>query len=157
MRTFHLTQEPIRPDAIRNQAANPAAGALVTFEGWVRDHNEGRTVERLEYDAYPALALAEGAAILAEAVERFGVYGAECVHRTGKLEIGEIAVIVVVTSAHRDEAFAACRYIIDEVKARVPIWKKEYYSDGDSGWVNCPRCAAHAHSHGQVHAHESAD
>jgi molybdopterin synthase catalytic subunit len=67
------------------------------------------------------------------------------VHREGTLELGECAVWVGVTAAHRDEAFAACRYIIDEVKVRLPIWKKEYYVNGDSGWVNCERCAAHAH------------
>jgi len=82
---------------------------------------------------------------------RFGLDHAECVHRTGALEIGDVAVWVGVSAAHRGEAFDACRHIIDEIKHRVPIWKKEYYTDGDSGWVNCERCAAHAHA-GQ-HAH----
>ncbi len=111
----------------------------------MRDHNEGRTVQRLEYEAFEALAIKEGERIVAEAVARFGVTRAACVHRVGALGIGELAVWVGVSAAHRGEAFAACRYIIDEVKHRVPIWKKEHYADGDSGWVNCERCAAAAH------------
>ena len=124
----------------------------------MRDHNEGRTVQRLEYEAFEALAIKEGERIVAEAVARFGVTRAACVHRVGALGIGELAVWVGVSAAHRGEAFAACRYIIDEVKHRVPIWKKEHYTDGDSGWVNCERCAAaahepmHEHEHGHAHA-----
>ena len=90
-------------------------------------------------------------------MERFGVRGARCVHRLGELGLGEVAVWVGVASGHRAEAFAACRYIIDEVKHRLPIWKKEHYLDGDSGWVNCERCAeaaGHAaHGHGHPHDH----
>ena len=128
-----------------------AAGGYVCFEGWVRDHNEGRAVTRLEYEAFEALANVEGARIVQEAIARYGVRAAACVHRVGSLEIGDLAVWVGVSSPHRDEAFDACRYIIDEVKHRVPIWKKEHYVDGDSGWVNCEHCAEHAqrsHSHG---------
>jgi molybdopterin synthase catalytic subunit len=97
---------------------------------------------RLEYEAYETLAVKEGKRIVAEALARFGVRRVACVHRLGELAIGELAVWVAVSAAHRDEAFAACRYVIDEVKQRVPIWKKEHYPDGDSGWVNCERCAA---------------
>ncbi len=109
---------------------------------------------RLEYEAYEALALKEGERIVAEALERFGVRRIACVHRVGELAIGELAVWVGVSAAHRDEAFAACRYVIDEVKQRLPIWKKEHYPEGDSGWVNCERCAqpsAHAHAHDHAH------
>jgi adenylyltransferase/sulfurtransferase len=119
----------------------------------VRDHNEGRTVERLEYESFESLAVKEGERIVAEAVAKFGVTRAACVHRVGSLAIGDLAVWVGVSSAHRGEAFAACRYIIDEVKHRVPIWKKEHYTDGDSGWVNCERCAAAAHDHEHEHEH----
>ncbi len=77
---------------------------------------------------------------------KYPILLADCVHREGLLELGECAVWVGVTSAHRDEAFAACHYIIDEVKIRLPIWKKEFYVSGDSGWVNCERCAAHSHA-----------
>ena len=104
------------------------------------------------------LANKEGERIVKEAIERFGVLKAACVHRVGSLAIGDIAVWVGVSSKHRAEAFAACRYIIDEVKHRVPIWKKEHYVNGDSGWVNCERCAVpghdHAHEHPHAHAHK---
>ncbi|MCC7257580.1 MAG: molybdenum cofactor biosynthesis protein MoaE [Gammaproteobacteria bacterium] len=124
------------PDLAR-ALADPACGALVGFEGRVRDHNEGRHVERLEYEGYEELGLKEGARIIAEALERFDIAHARCVHRLGLLALGDIAVWVGVSAHHRGEAFAACRYIIDEVKDRVPIWKKEHYADGDSGWINC--------------------
>ena len=136
------------------ELADPACGGYASFEGWVRNHNEGRRVLRLEYEAYEALALKEGERIVAEALERFGVRRIACVHRVGELAIGELAVWVGVSAAHRDEAFAACRYVIDEVKQRLPIWKKEHYPEGDSGWVNCERCAqpsAHAHAHDHAH------
>jgi len=120
---------------------NVEAGGYVAFEGWVRNHNEGRSVQRLKYEAYEAVCVSEGNAILAEAKERFGLLEAACVHRTGPLALEDIAVWVGVSSPHRGEAFEACRFIIDAVKHRLPIWKKEYYADGDSGWVNCEHCA----------------
>jgi molybdopterin synthase catalytic subunit len=150
MTPFSLSQAPLAPEAYRAALQDPSAGACACFEGWVRDHNEGRAVTRLEYEAFEALANLEGARIVQEAMARYGVRAA-CVHRVGSLEIGDLAVWVGVSSAHRGEAFDACRYIIDEVKHRVPIWKKEHYVDGDSGWVNCEHCAEHAqraHSHG---------
>ena len=113
------------------------AGAVVSFDGRVRDHNEGRNVRRLAYSAYTALALAEGEAIVADACAKFGLVAAACCHRLGDLDLGDVAVRVWAAAAHREEAFAACRTIIDEVKARVPIWKKETYSDGQSAWVLC--------------------
>jgi molybdopterin synthase catalytic subunit len=108
-------------------------------------------VRHLEYEAFEALAVREGERIIAEAIARFGVAHAACVHRVGDLAIGELAVWVGVSAPHRHEAFLACRYIIDEVKRRVPIWKKEHYVSGDSGWVNCERCAA-APAHAQQRA-----
>ncbi|HZX25406.1 MAG TPA: molybdenum cofactor biosynthesis protein MoaE [Woeseiaceae bacterium] len=144
-----ISPRPIVPGELGAALTEPGAGAFVGFEGRVRNRNEGRAVERLEYEAYAPLAEKEGARIIAEACERWPILAAHCVHRTGMLEIGDYAVWVGVVSPHRDEAFAACRYIIDEVKVRLPIWKKEYYTDGDSGWVNCERCAA-------GHQHESA-
>ena len=141
---MRITAETIRPDELRAGLADRSAGAYVGFEGWIRDHNEGQEVLRLEYEVYRPLAIKEGERVIAEAMEEFPILHAECVHREGMLEIGECAVWVGVTSAHRDEAFVACRYIIDQVKVRLPIWKKEFYRNGDSGWVNCERCAAHA-------------
>ncbi len=143
---FTLLQSPLDIPALGELLQADAAGACATFEGRVRDHNEGRSVERLEYEAWDKLALRTGAGIVAEAIERFDLERAICVHRTGSLEIGECAVWVGASAAHRDEAFAACRYIIDRVKAEVPIWKKEHYSDGAAEWVNCHRCVATADS-----------
>jgi len=140
-----VSDRSIDPAALREALEDHGAGAYVGFEGWIRNRNEGREVLRLEYEVYRPLALKEGERIIGEARSRFPILHAECVHREGLLDLGECAVWVGVTSAHRDEAFAACRYIIDEVKVRLPIWKKEFYRDGDSGWVNCERCAAHAH------------
>ena len=140
---FFLSSEPLDTAALRAALENPACGAVVAFEGLVRDHNDGRAVRRLEYEAYPALAVTEGAAILREARERFGVPDIRCAHRTGLLEIGDMAVWVGVASGHRGEAFAACRYVIDEVKRRVPVWKREHYVDGTDDWVNCAGCHDH--------------
>jgi len=135
--SFRIESTTLRPELWREELQDPACGGYVTFEGWVRNNNEGQAVQRLEYQAYEALALKEGRRIMEEAASRFPIERAMCVHRVGELAIGDLAVWVGVSSGHRDEAFRACRFIIDEVKHRVPIWKKEYYTDGDSGWVNC--------------------
>jgi molybdopterin/thiamine biosynthesis adenylyltransferase/molybdopterin synthase catalytic subunit/rhodanese-related sulfurtransferase len=144
MRAFFFSEQKLDPEAYRGELADAAAGGYATFEGWVRDHNDGRSVRHLEYEAFQSLAEREGERIVAEAIEKFGIKRAACVHRVGDLAIGELAVWVGASSAHRAEAFAACRYIIDAVKHRVPIWKKEHYVDGTSGWVNCERCASAA-------------
>lgn len=136
-----IASNAIDPEALRRELFDPAAGAYCGFEGWVRNLNEGQSVLRLEYEVYAPLAISEGEKILAEARERFPHLQARCVHREGLLEIGDCAVWVGVSSPHRDEAFQACRYIIDQVKVRLPIWKKEHYVDGNSGWVNCERCS----------------
>jgi molybdopterin synthase catalytic subunit len=140
---IRMTTDSIDPDALRRELFDPAAGGYCAFEGWVRNENEGHEVLRLEYEGYEPVAVVEGEKILAEAARKFPYLHAHCVHRTGMLEIGDCAVWVGVASAHRDEAFKACRYIIDELKHRLPIWKKEHYTNGDSGWVNCERCAEH--------------
>jgi molybdopterin synthase catalytic subunit len=147
---FRFSRLPIDVSALRGELADPGCGGYAAFEGWVRDHNEGQRVRHLEYEAYEPLAVREAERIVAEAVARFGIAHAACAHRVGDLGVGELAVWVGVSSAHRDEAFRACRYIIDEIKLRLPIWKKEHYLSGDSGWVNCERCAAApgAHTHG---------
>jgi molybdopterin synthase catalytic subunit len=140
---LRITDNIIEPDSLRDELADRAAGAYVGFEGWIRNENDGQEVLRLEYEVYEPLAVKEGQKVIAEAQRKFPLLHAACVHRKGLLEIGECAVWVGVTAAHRDEAFAACRYIIDQVKVRLPIWKKEHYVAGHSGWVNCERCAAH--------------
>ena len=141
MSAFGFTHEPLEPAALSAALGDPAAGGFATFEGRVRDQNEGRIVSRLEYEAFEELAQGEGEHIVAEALRRHGALRARCVHRLGALAVGEVAVWVGVAAAHRAEAFAACRQIIDEIKHRLPIWKKEHFADGDSGWVNCTHCA----------------
>src|SRR5512135_1095076 len=133
---FRLSEQPVDVAACARGLVDAGAGACVTFEGWVRNQNAGRAVQRLEYQAYAPLARAEGERILVEAKQRFALLDATCVHRVGALAIGELAVWVGVSAAHRDAAFAACRFIIDEVKLRVPIWKNEHYADGESGWLH---------------------
>jgi molybdopterin synthase catalytic subunit len=135
--SFRISSAPLDPAALADQLLDLRAGAYVEFQGRVRNHNEGQAVHALEYEAYTALAEKEGARILAEVAARLPILGAACVHRVGHLELGELAVWVGVTSAHRAAAFEACRAIIDETKARVPIWKKEHYANGASGWINC--------------------
>jgi len=141
---FRLSASPIDPAALQRALADARAGACVTFEGWVRNRNEGQPVLSLEYEAYAPLAEKEGARILAEAREKFSLLGADCVHRVGHLQLGELAVWVGVTAEHRGAAFDACRYIIDEAKARVPIWKKEHYASGATAWINCATRGEHA-------------
>jgi len=141
---IEITTTAIDPVGLRDKLFDPAAGGYCGFEGWIRNENEGQAVLRLEYEAYEPLALTEGEKILAEAKLHFPYLHAHCVHRTGMLEIGDCAVWVGVSAPHRDEAFQACRYIIDQLKVRLPVWKKEHYADGHSGWVNCERCAKHA-------------
>lgn len=138
---FRISDDRISVEELRALMVDPGAGGYCEFEGWVRNQNEGRRVARLEYEAYEPLAIREGEKVLEEAKERFPYVNAGCVHRTGLLAIGDCAVWVGVAAPHREEAFKACRYIIDEIKMRLPIWKKEHYVDGDSGWVNCERCA----------------
>ena len=136
MKRFRLADSAIDIASERVALDHAAAGACVAFEGWVRNHNDGRAVRRLDYQAYAPLAESEGEAILAEALARFHVREARCIHRTGSLAIGDLAVWAAVSADHRDAAFAACRWIIDEVKLRVAIWKNEHYADGESGWLH---------------------
>jgi molybdopterin synthase catalytic subunit len=124
-----LTREPI--DLAALQGATSGDGALCLFVGLVRDHNRGRTVVRLEYEAYEEMALPLMEEIASEVRRRWPVTDVHIVHRLGSLDVGEPSVAVAVSSPHRDEAFTACRHAIDTLKATVPIWKKEFYSDGE--------------------------
>src|SRR3569833_865524 len=149
MATIRISRTPIDVTSLRTELADPTCGGYTSFDGLVRNHNEGMSVRHLEYEAFEPLAVKDGERIVAEAIKRFGIEQAACVHRIGDLEIGEMAVWGGASARHRDEAFRACRYIIDEVKHRVPIWKKEHYENGDSGWVNCERCAAPSMEHSE--------
>ncbi|SEK73762.1 molybdopterin synthase subunit MoaE [Pseudoxanthomonas sp. GM95] len=141
MSRFSITAEAIETAPLRGQLLDARAGAFASFEGWVRDHNEGQSVSGLHYQAYAELALAEGEKLLDEALALFDIVDARCVHRVGELSIGEMAVWVGVSAGHRDAAFAACRWIIDETKLRVPIWKQERYVSGVEAWLH-PTVAA---------------
>lgn len=128
---FKLTSSPIE----REQLEHDAAGGFVTFEGKVRNHASGRQVVGLEYEAHEEMALVQGEELLKEAQERFDLLDASVTHRIGKLRVGQTAVLVQVASAHRRDSFMACEWIMDQLKWRVPIWKRETYSDGVSEWV----------------------
>jgi molybdopterin synthase catalytic subunit len=125
-----IVREPIDAEAVVGQLKRPADGAVVIFDGVVRDNTRGRRTLYLDYEAYEAMALKQMEALAVEARERFGVRGASIVHRLGRLEIGETSVLIVVAAAHRGAAFEACRWIIDTLKKTVPVWKKEYFEDG---------------------------
>jgi molybdopterin synthase catalytic subunit len=148
MRSFSISATPIDAGEFRRGLADSSCGGYVQFEGWVRDHNEGQQVLRLEYEVYEPLAVREGLLIIGEAMERFAIARAAAVHRSGLLELSDLAVIVGVSAPHRGPAFDACRYIIDQAKLRLPIWKKEHYANGAAEWVNCRHCAAAGHAHG---------
>lgn len=141
MSLFKITDSTIDHSALREYTLNPKAGGFVSFEGWVRNHHEGQAVASLEYSAYIELAEKEGTRVIEEALDKFQIHSAICHHRIGHLFIGDMAVCVAVSASHRDAAFEACRYIIDQIKSRVPIWKKEHYIDGTTGWPHCVKCA----------------
>ncbi|HEV3152996.1 MAG TPA: molybdenum cofactor biosynthesis protein MoaE [Candidatus Baltobacteraceae bacterium] len=132
---FAIVRAAIDVDALTAQIRSDACGGVVTFAGVVRERaDDGRAVHGLSYEAHESMALAEFERIAAEARERFGDCRIGVVHRIGDLEIGEVAVAVVVAAPHRAQAFDACEYVIDEVKARAPIWKQEHYTGGASEW-----------------------
>ncbi len=132
---FSLLDGPIDIPSLAMELDDPAAGAVVTFDGRVRNHNEGKAVSHLEYQAYPALAVSTGRQILEEECARHGILRARAAHRTGPLAIGEAAVWVGVASAHRGAAFDAARAIMERLKYELPVWKKETYADGRTEWV----------------------
>jgi molybdopterin synthase catalytic subunit len=129
-----ITRQPIEVQAVIDAVAAPGNGGAVVFLGTVRDNSEGKRVLYLEYDAYPEMAEKKLAEIAAEIKEKWGEVNMAVVHRIGRLEIGEIAVVIAAGAAHRSAAFRACEYAIDRIKQIVPIWKKEFYQDG-SAWI----------------------
>ncbi len=137
----HLTTQPIDVAGALAAAADPARGGVVVFLGRVRDNHHGRAVSGLEYSAYDAMAERASAAIVHEAEARWPVR-VVLVHRLGALVPGDAAVLVVTSGGHRDEAYEANRWVIDAVKARVPIWKLERFVDGSTEWVD-PTTPAH--------------
>jgi len=138
--TFQLTDSEISPSTLRRELLSLSAGGYCSYEGWVRDHNEGNAVAELHYSGYPQLSPAIAETILEEAKAKFHIEDAAIVHRIGLLTTGDIAVWVGVTAHHRGDTFLACRYIIDNVKHRLPIWKKEVYTDGSEAWIESNHC-----------------
>lgn len=136
MEGFSISAAPIDAKALQCELQATGVGAVVCFEGRVRDHNEGRAVNGLSYQAYVQLAEAEGGRIVDEARAKYAVEHIVCVHRVGDLALGEIAIWAGVSAGHRAAAFDACRYVVDEVKARVPIWKLEHYAEGEAEWLH---------------------
>ena len=131
---MYLISEPLDLARLVERVQAPSRGGIACFLGTVRDHHSGRAVVRLEYSAYGAMAEAECERIVGEAEARWACAVA-LRHRVGTLAVGEAAVAVAVAAAHREEAFAACRFVIEEVKRRVPIWKREVFADGSVEWV----------------------
>ncbi len=131
---FEVTAEPLSVDVLVQAVLTEGDGAVVTFVGTVRDNTDGRRVIALEYEAYGEMAVSEMHRIGAEMLRKHGLHGIAMRHRTGKLQIGEISVVIAASSSHRAEAFAACSEALDLLKERVPVWKKEYFEDGEV-WV----------------------
>lgn len=136
-----LSATPLDVVALLAQAHHPRAGAVVLFSGEVRNHNNGQDVDYLEYEAHEAMAAKMIKQIIADANEKFPLNIAVAQHRTGKVTVGETAVIVITASAHRSEAYAANQYIIDRIKHEATIWKCEYFSDGTRQWGG--NCSCH--------------
>lgn len=131
---FEIVSGPIDAAAVSAAVARPSAGATVTFLGTTRDHNEGRQVTRLEYEAYPEMAIAEMHKIGEVARRRWPIEGIAIVHRIGVVPIGEPSVVIAVSARHRVAAFEACHFTIDRLKEVVPIWKKEHFEGGEI-WI----------------------
>jgi len=140
---FRVSDVAIDADLLSKELINSSAGTFVCFEGRVRDHNDGSEVVSLEYEVYEGLAVKEARRIIEEAKEKFDILDVVGAHRQGHLEIGDIAVWIGVIAAHRGPAFSACSYVIDEIKHRLPIWKKEHYKDKAPRWVSCHEGESH--------------
>jgi molybdopterin synthase catalytic subunit len=149
-----LRSEPLSVDEALAHVRHPGAGGLAIFLGAVRDTNDGRAVVKLEYEAYASMAIAEMERIAREIAHEIAGTRLAVLHRTGALVVGDIAVICAASAPHRGEAFAACRALIDRIKARVPIWKREHGPDGAYwvGWEDA-RCGDDAHDHAHPHHH----
>lgn len=133
---FRVTAEPLSVQQVNDLVKRPTDGAVVTFDGIVRNNFDGRPVRYLAYEAYAAMAEKKLAEIGAEVQQKFTIGEIAMVHRIGRLEIGESSIVIAVAAPHRHAAFEACAYAMDRVKAEVPVWKKEFFGDGADHWVN---------------------
>jgi molybdopterin synthase catalytic subunit len=132
-----ISAGPLDTMAHERAVAHPAAGAVVVFEGVVRDHDGGRSVTLLEYESHPS-AIEVLRTVAKEILAEPDVFAVAVSHRVGQLQIGDVALVAAVSTAHRAAAFAACARLVDEVKARLPVWKRQVFADGTDEWVNCP-------------------
>jgi molybdopterin synthase catalytic subunit len=135
---FELTTEPIDVGEAARRAVPPECGATVTLDGYVRQYTKGRETLHLVYEAYEPMALKEMGKLIAAAKEQFEISNVGIIHRLGRLEIGDTSVVISVAAPHRKPAFAACEWLIRELKRTVPIWKKEVYADGET-WIEGDR------------------
>lgn len=142
---FSITEDTIDVLEASRELQDDTCGAMVTFEGWVRNHHEGEQVLHLTYEAFDSLCHNEAQKLYGETKAKFDIQHLKCIHRVGFCDIGTLVVWVGVSSHHRKEAFEACEYYINQLKVRFPIWKKETYTDGRSTWVKCLACHEHAH------------
>ncbi len=133
---FKVTMEPLNAQAVNDLVKRPTDGAVVTFDGIVRNNFDGRAVQSLEYEAYAEMAEKKMAQIGQEVRRKFPVGEIAMMHRLGRLDIGESSIVIAVAAPHRHEAFEACAYAMDRIKEEVPIWKKELFADGDDHWAN---------------------
>ena len=131
---FAITRDPLDPQPLVEAVRKDESGAVALFYGVVRNHNMGRSVQYLEYDAYESMAVKKLREVADEVCAKFPVTGIAALHRIGRLEIGETSLLVAVSSPHRKEAFEACHYAVDRIKETVPVWKKEVWEDG-SEWI----------------------
>ena len=144
---FTVCESVIEGDEAQRSLGDFSCGAVAVFEGRVRNLNEGQKVEGLEYQVYEELCYHVGEQVIVEAKERFDVKEVRVFHRSGQLKLGEIAFWVGVSSVHRAASFLALPYLVDEMKARLPIWKKEYYVSGVSRWIDCRQCRSRLQEH----------
>ena len=134
---FALLDKPINDRRLKLALLNDQSGALATFEGWVRNHNNARPVTKLTYYGYEKLAINQGEKLITQAKQQFDIINAVAIHRIGDLAIGDIAVWIGVTAHHRYPAFDACRWLLDAIKADIPVWKQEFYADStESLWLS---------------------
>ncbi len=136
--TIVITKDKLAINELRNRLSfHPCCGAIVQFEGVVRNHNQGKDVDHITYECYDSMAQNELSLICAEAKTNWPIHQVIIAHRVGRIEVGEVSLLLIVTAPHRKEALSAVQFIINNLKKRVPIWKKEGYLDGDTAWVEC--------------------
>lgn len=134
---FALLDKPINDRRLKLALLNDQSGALATFEGWVRNHNNARPVTKLTYYGYEKLAINQGEKLITQAKQQFDIINAVAIHRIGDLAIGDMAVWIGVTAHHRYPAFDACRWLLDDIKADIPVWKQEFYADSEESlWLS---------------------